>query len=310
MGDEFKGAFAVRQVRALLVRLGLRDEEADEFIEKLREEFLRGGLRDERDRREFCRTRLAGDRRTNRFWEGIETVLLGTAGNALWSVLQFAYEEVRSKSPTGAFQNDELSERVHVQWANTGRIVDWHSLEPLLRRAFEASETTYGPEDRRTAATLSGYASCLDGQSRHAEAESLFLRAFAIENKVRGPAHPYTGAALVNLGVNFDAQQRHVEAEQMLRGGLGILETHLGPEHTETAAALYDLGVNLSAQGRHVDAEPLLRRSLRIVEAAWGEYSYVAMVRETVAANLAAQKSLGAKPVHHAARHASRKARK
>jgi len=83
----------------LLIRNGLREEDADAFLTELRLEFLQGALNGEQARRAFCAkqakhlsTRHEGrvsSEKDSRKWRLIlETVVLGVAGNAVFDLLK------------------------------------------------------------------------------------------------------------------------------------------------------------------------------------------------------------------------------
>ena len=53
MNAELRSQVAIRLTRMLLIRVGLREDEADEFLDKLCKEFLAGTIKDEESRRRF-----------------------------------------------------------------------------------------------------------------------------------------------------------------------------------------------------------------------------------------------------------------
>jgi tetratricopeptide (TPR) repeat protein len=71
--------------------------------------------------------------------------------------------------------------------------------EPLMRRALEIDEKSYGPEHPRVAIDLNNLAGLFYKTNRMAEAEPLYRRALAIHEKSFGPDHPAVATSLNNL---------------------------------------------------------------------------------------------------------------
>ena len=66
MSDLPRSHLAVRQTRKLLINVGLREDEADAFLDRLSQEFAAGRLADETTQLEFIRRELAEIRQEQR----------------------------------------------------------------------------------------------------------------------------------------------------------------------------------------------------------------------------------------------------
>ncbi len=71
--------------------------------------------------------------------------------------------------------------------------------EPLMRRALQIDEDSFGPDHPRVATRLNNLATLLQDTNRVAEAEPLMRRALHILETSFGPDHPYAQLARRNL---------------------------------------------------------------------------------------------------------------
>ena len=142
--------------------------------------------------------------------------------------------------------------------------------EPLMRRALQIEETSFGPEHANVAIRLNNLAQLLKATNRLAEVEPLMRRALAITETSFGPDHPDVAIRLNNLAQLLKASNRLTEAEPLIRRALAITETSFGPEHPNVAICLNNLAQLLQATHRLAEAEPLMRRALGIDEANFG----------------------------------------
>ncbi len=142
---------------------------------------------------------------------------------------------------------------------------EYEAAEPLLRRALDIREQSYGPEHPRVTTSLNNLAALLQATNRRAEAEPLIRRALDIYEQSYGPEHPHVAKSLNNLAALLQATNRLAEAEPLTRRALAILEQSYGPEHPDVAASLINLASLLQDTNRLAEAEPLLRRALEIL---------------------------------------------
>ena len=150
--------------------------------------------------------------------------------------------------------------------------------EPLIRRALQIDEASYGPEHPNVAIDLNNLAQLLQTTNRLAEAEPLMRRALQIDEASYGPEHPNVARDLNNLALLLKATNRLAEAEPLMRQGLMIEESSKGPDHPHVAIQLNNLAALLQATNRLAEAEPLMRRALQIDEASYGpEHPMVAI---------------------------------
>ena len=71
--------------------------------------------------------------------------------------------------------------------------------EPLMRRALEIDEQSYGPDHPNVAGDLNNLAQLLQDTNRLGEAEPLMRRALEIDEHSHGPDHPKVAIRLNNL---------------------------------------------------------------------------------------------------------------
>lgn len=142
--------------------------------------------------------------------------------------------------------------------------------EPLLRRALEIDEISFGPEHPDVAASLNNLALLLQATNRDSEAEPFMRRALQIDEQSLGPEHPSVATTLNNLALLLQATNRTAEAEPFLRRALQIHEKSFGPEHPNVATVLNNLALLLKGNSRFSEAEPFMRRALQIDEQSLG----------------------------------------
>jgi CHAT domain-containing protein/tetratricopeptide (TPR) repeat protein len=143
--------------------------------------------------------------------------------------------------------------------------------EAIFGELLDASEIIgWGREDSVTMVLLSNFASAIDAQGRHAEAETFYRRVLETRERTLGADHPDTLAAYNNLAGAFAAQGRYGEAEVLFRRVLATYEEAFGPEHPETLAALTNLANCLDNQGRLREAEKLHLRAVQTADRVFG----------------------------------------
>jgi len=95
--------------------------------------------------------------------------------------------------------------------------------EPLMRRALEIDEASFGPEHPKVAIRLSNLAQLLQDTNRLDEAEPLMRRALEIDEASFGPEHPNVARGLNNLAGLLQDTNRLDEAEPLMERVLVIL---------------------------------------------------------------------------------------
>ncbi len=83
--------------------------------------------------------------------------------------------------------------------------------EPLMRRALQIDEASYGPEHPNVAIRLNNLAQLLQATNRLAEAEPLMRRALEIDEASFGPEHPNVAIRLNNLAPLLQDTNRKAE---------------------------------------------------------------------------------------------------
>ena len=167
------------------------------------------------------------------------------------------------------------AERLGELLDNTGlavyRMGDFKKAEPLLRRALEIDEASYGNTHPAIARDLNNLAQLLQTTNRLAEAEPLMRRALEISEASYGQTHPTVAIRLNNLAQLLKITNRFAEAEPLMRRALEIDEASYGRTHPDVAIDLNNLAQLLQATNRLAEAESLIRQALEISEASYGK---------------------------------------
>ena len=143
--------------------------------------------------------------------------------------------------------------------------------EPLMRRALELDEATFGRTHPSVAVRLNNLATLLHDTNRIQEAEPLMWRALDIVEAAFGKHHPAVAINLSNLAQMLRNTNRIQEAESLMQRALEIDEATLGRKHPNVAIRLNNLAALLHDNNRIQEAEPLMWRALEIDVAAYGE---------------------------------------
>ncbi len=162
-----------------------------------------------------------------------------------------------------AFASNDLGMLLH----DTNRTEE---AEPLIRRALEIDEATFGDRHPKVATVLNNLAMLLRDTNRIEEAEPLLRRALEIDEAAFGGQHPKVAIDLNNLAMVLSNTNRAEGAEPLLRRALEIDEAALGDQDPNVAIRMNNLAMLLRDTNRTEEAEPLLRRTLEIDEAAFG----------------------------------------
>ncbi len=143
--------------------------------------------------------------------------------------------------------------------------------EPLMRRALEIDERTFGKGHPNVARDLNDLGLLLLVTNRLSEAEPLMRSAVTIFERSLGEDQPHVAVALNSLGQLLQATGRLSEAEPLMRRALEIDEKNYPTEkHPSIAIRLNNLAALFKDMNRLSEAEPLLRRALEIDEKSFG----------------------------------------
>jgi hypothetical protein len=295
MSDLPRAHLAVRQTRKLLINVGLREDEADAFLDRLSQEFAAGRLADETTQLEFIRRELAEIRQEQRKTPGrlenaitgiVTGLVTGVGSSALYEALKtsFSADKPAAVQPT----EEDWEHVVQVDWAG-GRLLPLRPEEeqPLLH-ALTRQQQRKGTLDATLAVILDGIGMYLDARGNHGKAIRQRLQAAKISKRVNGPAHESTGAALSNLGLSFFLRREFAKSDIYLVEGLKILLGCVGDQHHATAGAAYNLYYCVNAQARfpRTAFSPETLQSLGRLRAAADQM----MARKKVIVNLVAAK--------------------
>jgi tetratricopeptide (TPR) repeat protein len=150
---------------------------------------------------------------------------------------------------------------------DTNRLVE---AEPLMRRALELDEKSFGPDHPNVAIDLNNLAQLLKATNRLADAEPLMRRALELDEKSFGPDHPNVAIRLNNLALLLQATNRLAEAEPLMRRALELDEKSFGHDHPNVARDLNNLALLLQDTNRLAEAEPIMRRALELHQKSFG----------------------------------------
>lgn len=248
---------AVRQTRKLLINVGLREEEADAFLDRLSQEFAAGRLADENAQLEFVRRELAELRQEHRKTPGrlenaitgiVTGIVTGVGSSALYDLLK---TRLSAGKPIAAQPAAEDWEHVvQVDWAG-GRLLPLrHEEEQPLLNALTRQQQRKGTLDAKVAVILDGIGMYMDARGNHNKAIRHRLQAVRISKRVNGPTHESTGAALSNLGLSLFLRREFAKSDIYLVEGLKILLGCVGDQHIATGGAAYNLYYCVNDQAR------------------------------------------------------------
>ena len=171
------------------------------------------------------------------------------------------------KKPGGENEVSDLLNAAGLRLLNEAQFSD---AEPMMRRALEIAEQSYGPSHPEVAIRLNNLAQLLQDTNRLSEAEPLMRRALEIDEQSYGLSHPDVAIVLNNLASLLQATNRLAEAEPLMRRALAIDEQSYGPSHPSVARDLNNLASLLQDTNRLAEAEPLMWRALAIDEQSYG----------------------------------------
>jgi tetratricopeptide (TPR) repeat protein len=141
-------------------------------------------------------------------------------------------------APTGRLMN-----QLGLLFLNKGLYAE---AEPLMRRALDIDEASFGEKHPNVAIDLNNLALLLQDTNRLDEAEPLMRHALQIDEASFGKEHPDVARDLNNLALLLKATNRLEEAEPLMRRAVDIWERSLGPDHPRTQIGRENLKVLLA----------------------------------------------------------------
>jgi tetratricopeptide (TPR) repeat protein len=167
--------------------------------------------------------------------------------------------------------------------------------EPLLRKALEIEEDTYGSNDPRVASILIDLIDLLWVTGRIEEAIRLAKRALGIDESSYEPNNPVIARDLNKLADLYLVKGLNSEAEIMIRRALAINESCYVDAHPSIADCLCNLAHVISIKDPHdlaiqTEAEEYIRRAIEINETFYSSsHPEVAIALSNLAAILLVQ---------------------
>jgi serine/threonine-protein kinase len=176
-----------------------------------------------------------------------------------------AEAEMDMRAALAAYESNSLGARslMPAAYALLGRtLVDQGRLgegAELIRRLFEYSRSTRGPNTRGTQYVERDLGAALIARGELDEAEMLLQHAAEVARAHGGEDCLQLAEVRARQSALDLALGNAAAAERLARLALPVVEKGLGPEHDETALAHHALGRALLVQGNVADAEPELR---------------------------------------------------
>lgn len=138
--------------------------------------------------------------------------------------------------------------------------------EPLMRRALELDERTFGADHHKVAVRLNNLALLLMETNRLDEAEGFFRQALDLNERCFDPVDSEITKVISNLAALMHARNRSEEAEPLMRKVLELYEKNFGLDDPSVITPLNNLAQLLLSTDRQAEAELLMRRSLGLEE--------------------------------------------
>jgi CHAT domain-containing protein len=137
---------------------------------------------------------------------------------------------------------------------------------PLAEQALRIAESSFGPLDRRLAASLTNLGDLYRDHREMAKAEGFFKRSLAIAESSSGVGSLSEAAPLNDLAMLYKDEGRLQDAEPLFKQALTIYKNGLGQAHPFTVIALNNLGDLYRAEGRNAQAESFYRGAAFLAE--------------------------------------------
>ena len=148
---------------------------------------------------------------------------------------------------------------------------------PLIKRALDINEKTFGPESKYVALTLNQLAGLYNSLGDYLKAVPLYKRALKINENIFGAEHEYVAFTLIKLAASYHSLGQYDKAEPLYKRALVIYEKALGPEHPNVATSLNHIAAFYQNLGDYARGEALIKRALEIYEKVLGpEHPHVA----------------------------------
>jgi len=152
--------------------------------------------------------------------------------------------------------------------------------EPLLRKALDFNQRTYGEQSENAIESLGDMAGVVGEKGQKDEEERLLQQVLAMERKLHGNEHLHVARTLLQIAhvQSWNARGRYGWAERLngveatYRDGLALLRKSAPSDSPELIEPLVSLAEFLSDfKGRSAEAEALLREALPLQLAAYGQ---------------------------------------
>ncbi len=142
--------------------------------------------------------------------------------------------------------------------------------EPLLARASELSQETYGATSIEHASTRLSLAATIQDRGAMAEAEAHFLEALVSLRGAVEPTDPRLGDAMGQYAFLLETDGRYEKADSVYLQALAQLQPNVASDDPRLISVLRNRGNMLRQMDRLEEAEPMLRGALQAQRLALG----------------------------------------
>ena len=140
--------------------------------------------------------------------------------------------------------------------------------EPLLKKALEINEKTYGETHDEVANSVMSLGAFYLNRRENAKGAAQFERMVSIREKAKGPDDLHLAHDLGNLAVAYMGIGKFAEAEKSLNRALAIVEKVKGPDAPDLAFTLNTIASLHEVMDETLQAENTLKRSLGVLRKA------------------------------------------
>jgi len=142
--------------------------------------------------------------------------------------------------------------------------------EKHVRRAYELSASSRGPDAPETLDLLMALSGTLRNLNQYADAVTMAKTALDAETRKLGPEDPRTVVAMQNLGALYLFTNQHAEAEPLLKKALEIQTRRNGYDNIDTLNTSDSLAQLYIDQSRYAEASVVLAKGLESYRRVFG----------------------------------------
>jgi hypothetical protein len=230
-----------RLTRAVLIKAGLAEDDADKFMGRLTADVLAGKTSQqgkheaiERQLAQLAQLQAAAKPKLSR------DLTVAIAGAAIWDMMKSFFTGGPEPPPDKPKIESEPGDIIMVDWAGARISWDIKNAEKSFERGQWCRRQSHGTIDPKLAVYLDAEAMCLDARGQHTRAERLRRDALTIARGVYGYWHESVAAAHVNLGVCLFQCGKIDESDRHLAQGFRMMLDCVGQQHISMAGTVWN----------------------------------------------------------------------